>query len=295
MACSVVCASCGYLQLVDEPAPLAGDPHRRSELLPVPVTRTARCPGCDSTSWAETRLEGTAQVLRNVDGVRETALARPGMDRAASVVMVASATSLLGVIVWLAMRWMDQARIGFVMMIGVFVLGLVALALRQAKQTFEAPAIAPAPVRWHLPLPPRGALPAAPVSGRATAIGELILAPVTGRPCLAYEVGVRTDRDLTAPLETWLLLEQRSIAFAVGEHRFAPNSMRFMLPRRALDVARLPAARLARFRTERALSLGDVSIVITEEIVTPEMPLDIRPANASFGETAHRMLCATPL
>lgn len=293
MGCTFVCASCGYLQLVDEHVPLAGDPHRRSEALLVRATTTGRCPGCDSTAWAQTRLAGTAEVLRSVDGIREAALARPAMDRAGALVMLAASTSLLGIIVWLALRWMDQARIGFVMMIGVFVLGLVALALRQAKQSFTAQAIAPAPVRWHLPLPPRDALPSATAMGPVAAAGELIVAPLTGRPCLAYELGVRTDRDLSAPLESWLLLEQRSTAFTVEGRSFAPNSVRFVLPRRALDITRLPAHRVARFRTERALSPSDVALVITESIVTAGTNLDIRPADASFGATTHPMLCAT--
>lgn len=294
MVCRFVCASCGYLQLVDEHVPLAGDPHRRSEALVVRATNTARCPGCDSTSWAETRLAGTAEVLRSVDGIREAALARPGMDRAAAVLMVAAATSLLGIIVWIALRWMDQARIGFVMMIGMFVVGLVALAVGQAKQTFTAPAIAPAPVRWHLPLPPRDALPSSSTVGAIAAAGELIIAPLTGRPCIAYEVGVRTDRDLSAALDTWLLLEQRSTAFTVDGRSLAPNSVRFVLPRRALDITRLPAQRVARFRTERALSLGDVALVMTESIVVPGTTLDLHVADADFGATTQTMLCATP-
>ncbi|HWB78639.1 MAG TPA: hypothetical protein VG755_26925 [Nannocystaceae bacterium] len=295
MVCTFVCASCGYLQLVDEHAPLPGDPHRRSEALVVRATNTARCSGCDSTSWAETRLAGTAEVLRSVDGIREAALATPRMDRAAALLMVASATSLLGIIAWIALRWMDQARVGFVMMIGVFVVGLVALAVRQAKLTFTAPAIAPAPVRWHLPLPPRDALPSSSTVGVIAAAGELIIAPLTGRPCIAYEIGVRSDRDLSASLETWLLLEQRSTAFTVGGRSFAPNSVRFVLPRRALDVSRLPAQRVARFRTERALSLGDVSLVVTEAIVVPGTALDLHIAEADFGATTQPMLCAIPM
>jgi hypothetical protein len=173
--------------------------------------------------------------------------------------------------------------------------GLVAHAVRQAKLSFTARTLAPAPVRWHLPLPPRATLPAVRVRGAVAAAGELIVAPLTGRPCIAYEVGVRTDRDLSASLETWLLLEQRSIAFTVNGRSFAPNSVRFVLPRRALDVSRLPAARVARFRKERALSPSDVALVVTETIVPPGTQLDIHAAEVSFGVTIRKMLRAIPM
>jgi hypothetical protein len=57
----------------------------------------------------------------------------------------------------------------------------------------------------------------------------------------------------------------------------------------------LPAARVARFRKERALSPSDVALVVTESIVPPGTQLDIRASELSFGVTIHKMLCATPM
>lgn len=96
-------------------------------------------------------------------------------------------------------------------------LGFAAVAglvtARQRRMSEPAPTCLPA--RWSFAPPPEGPIERI-VEGPIDPLGELLQAPLSGRPCVAYELGVRRDRSAGAPLDSWLLLEHRIAPAAVA-------------------------------------------------------------------------------
>jgi hypothetical protein len=85
-------------------------------------------------------------------------------------------------------------------------------------------------------LPPADA-PRREVVGTVTPSDRALLAPLTGRGCLAYEVGVRFDDDGDAPAATWALLEQHVGEFAIDGEAMPALDLHLEVPRQCLGLA----------------------------------------------------------
>lgn len=277
---TMICAACGYLDTAAPADPIPGDPLRRAADTPAAHDHT--CPGCHNAAWADPRLDATAQRMR---GPEPTVI--EGESSFATI-----SYAVMKAIVWLVVTAalifpLDMATRGHVILFVFSVMiagGIVIMGYIQTLPIAGGPSSL-GPVRWHLALPP-------PIELRGTATGPtralsaLLHAPLTGRPCIAYEVGVRLDHNLVGSFESWLLLEQRSCAFAVGAHTFGADTVRLVFEERALlDRSTVDAARIAEFLRERAFSLADTSLVLTETIVEPGAHASSRSMRAGFGTT----------
>lgn len=280
---------CGYLELDAVPVERPRDPMRAEprEVALFPATRPS-CPGCGHDAWADPRLESTALVLRGTRS-REQAVAVQHPSIAVAGAQVFFALGMLAWLLWAATHPMRGSQVGFAAFAAL--LGTVVAS----KSVYEAiAALRPRPPeplppeRWHLALPVATRM-RGDAHGPARALGDLIGAPLTGRTCIAYELGVLTNVDVANREATWLLREQRSTAFAVGSTTFPENAVRLRIPAQSLDRASLDHDRLARVLNERAFSLSDTDIVLVESIIAPGDLVTVANAPAAFGRECHDM------
>ncbi len=292
----MICTCCGYLELTGPLAPAAGDPMRRA---PVEPSRArGRCPGCGERAWADPLLEATALALRGAEDRLEPGahvVLDPERDAVRRAGVVGYALLVLAPLAWLA--WLAQGLAN-----GTVVLMLVAAtALAIGTRTVlvllrHRPRRAPriAPMRWHLALPTNTAMRDDAV-GPVRARERLLDAPLTGRPCVAYELGVRGDGELDAAAHTWLLLEQRSIPFAVGTRTFPANAVRLELPRTRVGLAHLDREQVATLFRARALAGTPERWFVTESILVPDTTVTVRSELVGFGELTCEMPCVRPV
>jgi hypothetical protein len=291
----VICARCGYLELTGGLASPGGDPMRRAP--PEPARARGRCPGCGERAWADPTLEATTLALRGAEDRLEPVYRTidPARDTVRRAGIVGYALLVLAPLVWLA--WLAHGIADGTVV--VFILAATALGigtrtvfalLRQRPR--RAPRIAP--MRWHLALPTATTMRDA-AEGPVRARGPLLDAPLSGRSCVAYELGVRADGELDAPAHTWLLLEQRSVAFAVGSRTVPADAVRLELARERLELARFDAARVAELLRMRALAGNHQAWVVTESILVPGTTIALRSTMIAFGEVVCEMPCARPI
>ncbi len=144
------------------------------------------------------------------------------------------------------------------------------------------------PARWRHAVPrvPDGAPVARVVEGRARGEGVLT-APFTGRPCLAWRVGVLFDRPWDARPPEWVLDEGEVADLEVDGHRVEGTRTTFMgqpelvrAEQRAGD-----AEALRRFLRVRGLAVLEGEAELFEAIVPPEghVTLHVPATGAAFG------------
>jgi hypothetical protein len=288
----VICTCCGYLELQEPTAVAGGDPMRR-----VPMERSrarGRCPGCGERAWADPLLEATALALRGAEDrlVAPQFAFDPGHDARRRAAVVGYAMLMLLPLAWLA--WLVQGLANatvWLMLVAAIALGIgtrtVLVLLRH--RPLRAPRIAP--MRWHLALPTETTMRDR-VEGPVRARDPLLEAPLSRRPCIAYELGVRGDGDLVAPAHTWLLLEQRSVAFAIGPRTFPADAVRLELPRMRVELDAFAPARVDEVLRTRALAGERERWVVTETIVPEGAQLAVRSEPVAFGEHVCEMPCA---
>lgn len=289
----MICTGCGYLELHDVVAEPGGDPMRRA---PSDRSRArGRCPGCGERAWADPLLEATALALRGAEDRIELGpqlVFDPGHDAVRRAGVVGYALLVLLPLAWLAWLARGLANATVVLMLiaaTALAIGARTLLVLLRHRPKRAPRIAP--MRWHLALPTATAMRDR-VEGPARARDKLLAAPLSGRPCLAYELGVRGDDDLAAPAHTWLLLEQRSVAFAIGTRTFPADAVRLDLPRVRVALARFDPARVDALLRARALTGNRATWRVTETIVPPGATLAVRSEPVAFGELVCEMPCA---
>jgi hypothetical protein len=175
------------------------------------------CPSCGETAWADLRNVDLRRAVGELDAAEDNR--RSSFWSGAVLYALALAACSAGI--WLVgTRATLLGTIGAAICFAPVLLAPLlsgALARRVGKSARRN-----TPVRWHRPFAraPRKRGPS--VTGPAAALGggqapaPLLTSPLTGRPCLAYEVGVRLDDDADAPDATWQLLDQRNVALKVG-------------------------------------------------------------------------------
>ena len=178
--CASICTECGALR-----DPVAADPHRHEQ-----ADRTP-CVHCGQTAWADLTNDDTAFAVAEGEQF-ERGNDRPGR-RVTYVVLRLAAAAALSVACVHALIAAKTYSILFTMLTSLFVLlfipALVITAVRELTRRRRS-----LPHRWALALPPSTReAKAAAFSGPAVADGDLLRAPLSGRPCLAYEVRARRD------------------------------------------------------------------------------------------------------
>lgn len=226
--CARLCAACGRL---DDPAPAGTyrlDPRH---------TALDRCPHCGEAELLDLRSADVIVAL--AEALSEgRAQRRPLGPRLLRRVVLVGATTLAAVVValllvMLALSTGKGRQVGAILagMVGLlFGVPALVLAGRAIRRQWQRTAARPLPARWRLHLPAGGA-PAAIVEGPLAIDGPPLTAPISGRPCVAFEIGLREDGDADGPLGSWLLLEQRSAPLRVGDHEVAGDGAHLEIPR----------------------------------------------------------------
>ena len=223
--CYELCMDCGYMVEPTQADPMRSDPF---------VDRSKRCPACGVQGLADLRHTATADSLCELEGVDKSRSTNQRFGRALG--LVAGVTTLVGITVLMAVGdgSPTEAALAMAPMTLISLPMLVSLGTGGGSQQRSMPR------RWRLPMLGKGlhARPRKRTRGRAEARvdgeewGDLLRAPLSGRPCLAYEVGVRDGADRRrASLDSWRLLEQDNVAFEVGGVSIARGQALLRLPR----------------------------------------------------------------
>lgn len=281
-----MCTACGFLELPADMAWHARDP-LRSEGGVDP--REAACRHCGARDWADLGDGATIAALRHVDAAEAPTRASAGIRTLRRAWAVTRGVSSLAIGAALVVGLVTSTIatggllvVMYPMLVGlaIVVVAIVVDAIRDVRDDRPAPA----PARWHLALPDARA-PLVQHAGTAHATGPLLRAPLTGRPCVAYELGIRTDDDPGAPEATWLLLEQRSTAFSVGEARYPPDSVRLDLVRTRVEPDALEDDRAGDIVRARGFLTTDTTLALFESIVPDATRIEVAPVQLRAGPT----------
>ncbi|HET6584231.1 MAG TPA: hypothetical protein VFG69_12300 [Nannocystaceae bacterium] len=285
-----MCTACGYLEVPADMAWSARDP-LRSEGGADP--REAPCRHCGAREWADLGDATTIAALRHVDAAEAPTRVSASMRALRRLWAVTRGVSGLAIgaalVVGLLTSTLAQGGLLILLYPGIVALVIVVVAtVVDAFRDVRDARAAPMPARWRLALP-EARTPLATVTGLARADGPLLRAPLTDRACLAYELGIRIDDDPGAPEATWLLLEQRSTAFVIREHRFPPDTVRLDLERTRVEPSALDEDRVGAIMRARGFLATDTSLAVFESIVPEGAWLDVRPAALRTGPSARRL------
>lgn len=230
--CALLCMIFGRL---GDPAP--GQPYRENH----GSTATGACPHCGQSALADL-TSGTTSLALAEALERDRSERSPRADRLARrVATVTAAAVSLGILALVILmlttfgsgkgRQVASALAAVI----AFLLGApgVLLAARAIRRTWRRTTPRSLPARWRLCLPPGGTA-SRTIEGAVACEGALLTAPISGRPCVAFEVGLREDDDADAPLGTWLLLEQRCASLRIGDTDIASDSAYLKLVRRPI-------------------------------------------------------------
>ena len=254
--CGSLCSACGYLRdpVVDGGYRTAADEERRGS-----------CPACGDDAWVDLRRDDVLLALSENEAFAMEQTVRGWLVQSASVTVLGSAGVFLGVM--LAQLFLGT---GALLPAGLTTIATVLAGVAIVRRLYELgrpPRPRALPMRWRyaLPTPQPPRLDDVPVALH----GEPLIAPLSGRPCLAYDIGVRTDEDGEAALGTWLLVEQTTAALAVGDTTIPAGKAWLELRERTRYRPDAPgdAERLQRFLRERGFNPHD--LVVFETIVEP--------------------------
>ncbi len=220
-----------------------------------------RCPGCSEQTWGDLRQQAVVEGLHGLDEARDEFVAA---DRKMWWSATVDALALLTVVPAL---WFADFGPATVAGLGVglsthLVLGLAAHRRRRASRVqCEHPA------RWRYAPHPRGrARNVRDGVARLRPGGTLLRAPLTGRPCLAYEVALANHTDIDRQASDWQLIEQHIAPMAVGDEVLVTENVRLKLPRTRVKA---DAKRLASLRRRRGLPGSAEPTLVVESIVAP--------------------------
>lgn len=232
-----------------------------------------RCPGCGEPALVEPSDGEAIAVLQRIDDDERLARASRGRRLLArTLVSIAAAGSSATVLLILVaiffgtgkghqVAWLLALMLG-----GLMAIPAGAVGIRAAARVWRAARGLPRPARWAL-VEPAGAV--IEVVQGTLCCDEPLNAPFSGRPCAAYEVGVRADRNRSGAPGTWLLLEQRAADGRVEALAFDGERVRLDLrrgPGRSadddpglhayLEARGVSGRRQALFRFETVLPVG---------------------------------------
>lgn len=267
--CHFLCLGCGYMV----PQRVGG--YRDAAKAHDPPTD--RCPGCGGHDWADLRSEAAMEWLG--DGEHRWRRSR-WRDFADDPPWPLAVLLLITTLVWVG--FVPLALVPKLLATAAAVGVSIALVVRgqhRVRRRLGRPA------RWRLALPRGAAAPVAQGPVRAQTAEATLRAPISGRPCLAYELALREDEELAAPARTWLLIEQAAVDLQVGDQRIAGDRVRLEIPR---QMIRGRGEALAGVLRRRGLSDVARDLVVCETIVRPGEPLQVLE-HADGGTTLRRV------
>lgn len=255
---ALVCGACGRLRWSDRGQ---GAPHRREAA--GPEHEHEPCAHCGETLWLDLGRPSTALALRAAEDEHVDARGRFALKLIATVLMGIPFGWFVVLITGAGA--MTQALAGA---LGGVLGALIAVRSHRSVEVADGPAL---PARWAMALPPKGVTEQR-VTGAVTLRDDVLRAPLTGRPCVAWEVGARPDDDADDPPETWWLVEQRVASLEVDGVSLEPARTHLELPRvrlGTLDETELDDSARA-FLRQRGIGSDGGSVHLFESIVEPE-------------------------
>ncbi|MFO7564941.1 MAG: hypothetical protein R6X02_20015 [Enhygromyxa sp.] len=274
--CLLLCMSCGHLS---EPA--GGDP-MRSE----PQAGQRRCGMCGARGLVDLRHTPMVQSLCaleatdvNVSRLRWGAKLVVTLGFAGALALLLASIVGPGLLGGALGLFEASFLLVLVCMVGIVVLTRMTSALRGGWRRRRLPR------RWRMPRSATspGAAPHRRVRGEVESSAELLRAPLSGRPCVAYEVTVGDDADPGSSLASMRLLEQDNVGFAVGEVEVAAGEARLEMRRELFGSGTIGSLDEATRRYMRMRGLLDTEEVsIHETILAPgdECAVSRRSADA---------------
>jgi hypothetical protein len=259
--CMFLCDACGYLCWTDPP-----------------------CPACGKKAWIDLGFWNHAEALRS----REEEERRHPPERLKWQVRMASLTAGgaigLGSAAGLALAGVALAA-PLVLTIGAGATLLTHVFGRRRIGWSIMTRRVNNPTRWHAPLPlayPK-AKPISQRVGPVHATGPLLRAPFSGRPCVAYDVGVVFDTPGDAWPPIWVLREMHSCAFEVQGKSIDAERVSLALPIKPVTEPTITAEQKTRFLRERGLFTADGQFDLFEAIVEPENTYELLWPSAPEG------------
>lgn len=276
---ALLCSECGRLAWPDA---VAASPHRTSEQAP----QRADCPHCQSRAWIDLRRESTAIAIR--EGEQGFAAAESAsvdiLRKAGLGVVVGSFVGILATSSLIAGLW--------IALLAGAAGGLAGARLRKMS-------VAPKrtlPDRWSLALPPATPAATTTVEGVPEDV-ELLRSPLTGRTCVAFEVGLREDLDSGGELSSWALLEQRVASMSVADNAVDPETTFAEIPRESLGELAPDSldAAAVEWLLERGFTPVGSTLTVFESVLLPQTRLSLvrspggavlRPASTALQHRA---------
>lgn len=235
---------------------------------------TRACPACGSETVLDLKQKTVGNMVREMEDERRNKVSPKAM-------WIATALAVTNFfVVWLiageiiSWFWPPIAIFTLGLLLGIVALATTRVFLpRWLSWLFER-SKQKGPSRWRqaLPRPTVDTAIAAQDEGPCQSAGELIQAPLSGRKCLAYRIGVLFDRAGDAVPPEWVLDEQATADISVGVHRLKASGytlLRPLTPVAADDLA-MDETAMSRFLRERGLFLSDGEFVFFESIVAPQ-------------------------
>jgi hypothetical protein len=251
--CLLLCLRCGYLDEDD------GEP----------------CPGCGNDKWVDLRRTVDADAIRQMERRNRSAVP----PRLRQWGQALSAAIGLGVGALLLAYFLHdpytQRYEAWLLAVGVgaFVGGVGAWLLPKALSFLVYRRRPVYPLRWRLPLPlpDRRAPVARRLEGPLEPRGELLVAPLSGRPCVGYEVRALFDAVGDARPPMWILEEERVAPFAIDGHEVAADGATLQIETQALDeeTLELDDEKITRFLRKRGLFAAEGTYTLYEAILEP--------------------------
>jgi hypothetical protein len=262
-----VCSDCGFVG--DKPH---ADPMRSES-----KSMRATCPGCGAESWLDPGNAAHRDFLWETDErhrPRRFAASKRALARVNAIGRMLLAIGLVaGCFLPLWGMTVDGST-HWIHLVGFMVLpaGIAGLVLIGAVRNWIAHRPLRRPARWRWATEP-GAL-SSEITDTVTTDDELLRAPLSGRPCVAYEVAARADHVRDGQSGTWLLADQHACDLQVGDVHI-PGSQLRLRPRHRTPVD-ATSDRARAYLQERGLAPGEVGRMF-ETIVEPAEAVRARP------------------
>jgi hypothetical protein len=260
--CFLMCGSCGYL----------AEPSRDA--------RAFECPACGARSGLDLTHIDVAEELRKADEMSRLHPTPRVAERAQGIATVIGLAAVMTFVFYNQDVFTQGTQVNWVGLLATFMIfggggaamvhKLFANRLHRALHEREDKR----PARWRLPLPLVNdrESPIRETRGKVQVEGELLNAPISGRPCVAYELAVLfdVDGDIAKPL--WVLEEERCAAIRLGDESFEADSATLILP---LEPVAAPTnnpaiERITNYLRRRGLFLPDGNFAFYEALVLPD-------------------------
>jgi hypothetical protein len=116
------------------------------------------------------------------------------------------------------------------------------------------------------------------VQGSAVAKGELLQAPLSGRPCIGYELAILFDAEGDARPPMWVLEEEHTTDFEIGGRQIAADGATLEIPLEPVgeDAAVMTPDEVALFLRKRGLFANDGRFEFFEALIEPGSVYELR-------------------